>query len=138
MFKKFIDQTKFSTKDGTQKGNCFSACLASLMDLPIENVPNFAMMEEDTWYGNFLDFLEKYNHSYKGMFYFEQEGTWADLLKEYPEFGDTFIVGGKSPRDWITAGHAVIYKDNKLLHDPHFSREGILLLEYAYLIRKIA
>lgn len=42
-----VDQTTF----GEGKGNCFTACVASCLELPIEDVPNFCVdySDEEWW-----------------------------------------------------------------------------------------
>jgi hypothetical protein len=132
----YFDQTEFSSVDSSQKGNCMSACLASLLCIELSLIPNFAMMTEDEWFGKFLLLIEENGHEYTGVFYFTDNKTWDDLLSECKGCDGMFMVAGPSPRAYVTAGHAVLYKNNELLHDPHPSRNGILNLEYAFMIER--
>ena len=134
---------KFWTQTENGKhGNCLSACLASLLDLDLAIIPNFANYGEN-WYLPFDAFLHSQGFESDGMFYFNGFSTipnlvrtWDDLLIQEKGFDGVFIVGGPSPRD-SSISHAVLYKDNKLLHDPHPDRSGIQYIKYAYLITKL-
>ena len=42
-----VDQTRFGSPDG----NCFAACVASLLEIPLEEAPN--LMNLDEWYRAF-------------------------------------------------------------------------------------
>lgn len=107
---KFVDQTTF----GEENGNCFSACIASILELNIEEVPTF--VAEKNWYKAFTEWLKP--RGYYSMY-------WN--IKDYDEsFLDDFgicILGGQSPRgDFL---HAVVAEGRKVIHDPHPSRNGI-------------
>lgn len=41
--------------DNVQRGDCMRACVASLFELPLEDVPHF--VERDTWYGDWINWL---------------------------------------------------------------------------------
>jgi hypothetical protein len=102
-----VDQTTF----GPGKGNCFSACVASVLDLTIEEVPFF--MGSEDWVSALL-------------LWCEQNGVDADFSTEFPApAGDYVIVGGGSPR-YSSVGHAVVWLDGQLAHDPHPDRTGIV------------
>ena len=47
-----VDQTLF----GEGRGNCLPACIASVLELPLEAVPHFVL--EDDWVGALQTFLE--------------------------------------------------------------------------------
>ncbi len=103
-----IDQTKFRVPEG----NCFSACVASLLHLPIEDVPTFCA-EGDKWFEVFQQWLRPL-------------GLYAFMLKHCEEWRPDgyYILGGKSPRgDFF---HAVIARDGEIVHDPHPSRTGLV------------
>ena len=52
-----IIQTKISSQDGTISGNCFRACLASIMEIDIDSIPAFKDMGRD-WHMPFFKFLD--------------------------------------------------------------------------------
>jgi hypothetical protein len=109
-----VRQTTF----GFPKGNCFAACIASLLELPIEQVP--IESGGDDWLEQTQAFLKT-----KGLFFLEVR---LDVAVKYPlyELYDVWaIYYGKSPRgDWF---HSIIGKldmedgfaVHKFIHDPH-------------------
>lgn len=132
-----VDQTIFSNPEGTSKGNCMTACVASLLELPIEEVPYFIGLPEDEWFSVFQNFLKQHGYQFSGMFFFTEGLGWKELLQLSPGVNGYFMCSGASWRDYVTAGHAVIYKDGEMIHDPHFSRMGIKVLEDAWMIEPI-
>lgn len=131
-----IDQTKLSAQDGSVRGNCLRACLASILEIDIDSIPFFEDMDRE-WHTPFFDFLDDNNLEFEGTGYFGVGRP--DKMKEFMEYEGIdgyVIVGGKSPRTWVKGGHAVVYKDGKLIHDPHPSRDGILEMEDYFMIKK--
>lgn len=141
-----VNQTIFSSKDDPSiKGNCLTACVASLLEMNIEDVPYWAGMPDHEWGENFWNFID--NHAIRcgwGAYYVgekmklpedSEEEFWNKVKKICSGIDGYYIVCGTSPRGF-TAGHAVIYKDGKLAHDPHPSRDGVSKIWSAYLIEK--
>ena len=135
-----VDQTEFSSRgiEPATYGNCLSACLASITGVQIETIPNFATLYAETghWEEAFGEFLLKHGYQMREYFYFPQNGTWEDLLKQSSGIDGYFICGGSSPRE-TAGGHAVVYKDGVMVHDPHPSRAGLNVLEDAYMIERV-
>jgi hypothetical protein len=127
---KRINQTKF----GPLEGNCFAACLASLLELPIEDVN--IETGDNHWLESVQEFLRKRN-----LFYLEVR---LDVAVHYPLYalhGVYCIFTGRSPRtfDVPDVNHSVIGRLDmdgegqviyNLVHDPHpactFLKEGTL------------
>jgi hypothetical protein len=101
-----IDQTTF----GMPEGNCFSACVASILHVPLSDVPTFC--KHDDWWERFTAWLK-------------ERGFWALPLKYNEEFPPAgfHILSGKSPRGDFQ--HSVVAFGNEMIHDPHPSRAGI-------------
>lgn len=105
---KKVNQTIFG-----QHGNCFAACLASLLELPIENVPNFHAMGKAAWLPTCRDWLKQFGlfpiiHAMKHNF---------DYVDEYLiDCGGIHIAGG-----FTATGnpHSVIHQGRTLIHDPN-------------------
>lgn len=137
---KYVDQTEFSNEEGTEHGNCLSACLANLLGIDLALVPNFAALER-SWFPVFASIIYEHGYEMHGSYYFTatatRKGTWEGLLETSPGVDGIFIMGGASPRI-KGIDHAVLYKDGVMLHDPHPSRAGILDLKYAFMIEKAA
>ena len=106
---RFKKQTDFG-----DVGNCFSACLASVFDIEINEVPNFynvAGNDPAAWWGAVRDWLRD-----RG---FGVMSIQADLIDQ---FEGLFIVGGESERG---IEHAVLYQNGKIIFDPHPSDVGV-------------
>jgi hypothetical protein len=137
--KGYVDQTEFSNEEGTEHGNCLSACLANLLGIDLAAIPNFAELERK-WFPVFSSIIREHGYEFQGSYYFDnpnRESSWEDLLSKSNGIDGIFIAGGSSPRI-KGIDHAVLYKDGEMLHDPHPSRDGILSLKYVFMIEKVA
>ena len=109
-----VDQTLF----GHPNGNCFSACIASVLHLPIENVPSFmGRGDGGEWFDALAEWLKP-----RGLYplFFNLKG-WS------PPDDAVCILGGKSPRgDFM---HAVVGVGARVEHDPHPSRAGLVTMD---------
>jgi histidinol-phosphate phosphatase family protein len=101
-----VDQTKF----GVPEGNCFSACVASILHIPLTDVPAFCKYEN--WWERFNEWLKSYGYYASIIRYSE---TWS------PE--GFHILSGKSPRGDFQ--HSVVAMGGDIVHDPHPSRAGV-------------
>ena len=120
-----VMQSKLWSPFGIHNGNCYAACIASLLELPLWMVPPFEDMfgrgdwreRTDEWLGHFfgLRLVKKMGHP----------------IEYLPEF---YIACGQSARG---VGHAVICRDGQLVHDPHFSGTGIESVEYVRFLEPI-
>jgi len=131
----YVHQTKFGLTPWTpDHGNCFPACLATILGLPLEEVPNIYSVCRDIDHANYTlaEFLGKrgfhlahyptevvLNGMKEGWFYAGDEHTRVVV-----------IVTGKSPR--FEGQHAVVGVLNPnnvngwdLLHDPHPDGTGV-------------
>lgn len=101
-------------------GNCFSACLASVLDLPIEQVPNFydiAPHENGPWWDAVRAWLKPLGWS---VIHLTLDPAHLG------EFPGVFIVGGKTSRH---TDHAVVYQDGHLVHDPFPGGVGLVRVD---------
>lgn len=101
-----------------QRGNCWSAALASLLELPLAAVPNF--VEIDVLGGPNWWWL---THKYLGLLGYELRHASV----RNPPSG-YYLLSGLSARaneDCIFY-HVVIARDGKIVHDPHPSQAGLL------------
>ncbi len=110
-----ITQTKLHDPENGVHGNCFIACVASIIEFPLKYIPAFEEMPD----------------------YYNGTGGWFSLVNNWlvlygwelnmhkatkPPKGYS-IISGKSPRN---AGlHSCIALDGVLIYDPHPSRKGI-------------
>lgn len=91
-------QTILTTENNP--GNCLTACIASIFNKDISEVPYFVAHSDY--------FAAMYN-----WFYFK---GYRIYITNTPKINGYVIVFGKSPR---SGTHAVIYKDGKPYFDPH-------------------
>jgi len=101
-----VDQTRF----GSPGGNCLAACVASLLELPLADVPQLG---PTTWLDDLGAWLLK-----RGLYpiCFKIDAPWRPT--------GLYILAGKSPRgDFL---HAVVARGDEVVHDPHPSRAGVL------------
>jgi hypothetical protein len=98
------------TRFGSPGGNCHQAALASLLELKLEDVPDFVNKYPSAW-GDHMDIWLRD----RGLFwlYFRTEGMGEWLTENVP-----CIVSVKS---LTTPGalHSVIYHRGVVVHDPH-------------------
>jgi hypothetical protein len=107
----------YQTKSGPEVGNCYQASVASLLGLPLEDVPDFGQ-EDDP------------ERSYKDFVY----GLGFVVLKPpitlkpncyYLAFGPSIVTGRP---------HVVVYRAGRLEHDPHKGRNGLSSVEVIHLL----
>lgn len=113
-----VDQTVF----GDRTGNCFAACVASVLELPLEGMPNFCGgpdITEDSWCPRFRAWLAERGLGCAFLGYSPEHGIAAVVGA-----GAYVIVGGDSPRGNFL--HQVVYRGDELVHDPHPDRTGLL------------
>lgn len=128
----YIEQTILGSKDG----NCYTACMAMILDVSIDDLPNFCLLGED-WHQKTQDYL-KFNY---GVSLIQiSESKINDILNFMT--GDVYcIASGFSSRD---CRHAVIAKTRKTrdviyidkVYDPHPSQQFLTSIEcYEFLIK---
>lgn len=110
--------------DNGQIGDCFRACICSLLELPIEKVPHFATYPQDQWWSRVIDYMDA-----KGYKVFCGFGAQADP-KDKALY---YIATGTSLRGFL---HSVIYREGKLVHDPHPDGGGVVdIVDYMWIER---
>lgn len=115
------DQTIFDLG----KGNCFAACLASILEMPITEVVHFPEGECPLWRDLVNAWLDD-----KGMFFLDiaLHGDMRDSLVKY--WGHHIIMGD-SPRPGDLR-HAVVGYRGEIIFDPHPSRAGLAGDDFTY------
>lgn len=109
---RFVDQSKF----GAEEGDCLNAALASMLCVPLADVPDFtkAGPTEDCWFAALRDWLAS-----RGWGLLSVKAD-PHVLSQRPM--GLLMVGGTSPRGLF---HQTIWRDGAMVHDPHPSRSGI-------------
>ncbi len=114
MFK--VYQTRFGGKDSPVygQGNCFQACVATVLQIPLEEAFNHASYTDDEWFAEFNKWLEQYD---LGCIFIE--------MSEEKPVGTTIIQGIhiaelKSETLYHGVSHAVVMRGHfELFHDPN-------------------
>lgn len=95
-------------------GNCLQACVATILELPIELVPHFVARRKADWFDKMNEWL------------LEKAGVYCMNIGESsnvpPPIGYS-ILNGKSSRGNM---HSVVALNGKLFHDPYPSGEGLI------------
>lgn len=137
-------QSKDSAPDGSVKGSCFRTALASITETDPESWPYLEDLDTQ-WHDPFIDALEKHGYRFSGTYYRtfgepirkSDEQWWQELVSISPGIDGYYVVCGLSPRTHVLKGHSVVWKDGKMVHDPHPSNEGLLEVYSAYMIERI-
>lgn len=104
-----------------QRGNCFTAVLASMLELPLKAVPNFVEIDVlggPNWWWLFHKYIEA----------FWDDRKIVNCHPKSPPANRYYAVGGISARATKThpIHHIVIFYNGKMVHDPHPEGGGLL------------
>lgn len=101
----------FQTVLGAERGNCFAACLASILELSLDAIPGHDGCDngrDEEWRAIYTDFLNGL-----GFGWFDAKIFDDEYLKQLKGFmlGTVQFPGS-------TSLHAVVLKDGAIIHDP--------------------
>lgn len=112
-----VDQTILDSKSG----NCFPATLASLLEVPLEDIPNFCANDKINWFEAFSAWI--YAYGYFPLYLAKKKGkTWKKTQREewkHITNNCTVEASVDSPRFPGVCTHSVLFNKGKVLHDPH-------------------
>ena len=114
-----------------QRGNCLQAALASLLELPLDDVPHFVQDHVD----HDGDNVTEWNWWHPMLAWLHDRGlsvTSAGVRD--PEPGEYVLAMGPSPRG-NGIHHVVINRDGQLAHDPHPDATGLVSVQSVYMVR---
>lgn len=97
----------------TLQGNCWQTAIACVLDLEPDSVPHFIQYDEDgiaDWWDFTLGWL--LNRGYR-----------LERPNRHLYTNEYYLVSGPSPRGDFQ--HVVVYKNGKMVHDPHPSQDGV-------------
>jgi hypothetical protein len=125
---KKVDQSVLHDPENGKYGDCQRACIASLLELDIEEVPHFAEVWCPlTYYKTMNQFLAE-----RGLVHIEVdpinfgEGQFTDKADCY------HMIYGLTERG---TNHATVGLNGKMIHDPHPSRAGLIEVKsFAFLV----
>lgn len=118
---RWLDQTVFAGQDDDPtvvSGNCVQASVASILGLPLDEVPSFLGLKSfDFW-----EALEEFLLS-KG-YEFRMQLPYSHVKGLYLASGDT--VRGTQ--------HMVVMEGDALKHDPHPSKQGLKSIHHVWIL----
>jgi hypothetical protein len=116
-------RNKHRPKEGVW-GDCHRACIASLLDLPLDDVPHFG---DGGPAGE--EFNDRVNHFLRSRNLAQGSAAFAGSLESVLEMmkfinpGIYYILGGRSRTN---VDHSVIAFENQIVHDPSLNNSGII------------
>jgi hypothetical protein len=111
---KRVDQTRF----GTPGGNCYQACIASILEVDLEDVPDFC---NNNWEGDWANDLNQWLYPF-GLFNLEVEFDKSEQSALKWMTDNCWCVAVVPSADGGGASHAVVWHKGCVIHDPHPSR----------------
>lgn len=124
------------------KGDCIRACIASMLELPCSEVPNFMDDKNSEWFAQMWKFLQLHGYEYTGhdKFPFEHvkksEGINGYFMVSVPSINYANI----KTDDGKIVTHAVVFKGTEFAHDPSVGKTKQWSIEdvrYFYIIEKV-
>lgn len=109
-------QTVLHDPENGKTGNCFSAVLASLLHLRIEEVPLFA--ESETWVSDLNHWLKQFGLAYIAL------SDFGDSLEKQGISGLWHEVVGNTRRSHDVL-HSCVGSDGQVCFDPHPDDSGL-------------
>lgn len=86
-------------------GNCLQACIASVLELKLDLVPNFMLFEEH-WWSALIMWLGTNSYS-------------VEYIESFPPRDDNYYVGSLKYKCHAAGiSHAVVMQDGKIVHNP--------------------
>jgi hypothetical protein len=119
-------------------GNCMAACIASILELPLKEVPNFAehnYKADGSAWRNAMQFLYDRGLILVGHHMFEVGAKLPDfdaLPEHLKNCGPYYLQCGPAERGFE---HCTVGWRGKVIHDPHPSRAGLLSTNDTYFFR---
>ena len=114
----------FQTRYGEGRGNCFQAALASILELELDEVPDFVNAYRDDWFKEVERWLyEKFRAVYVATEYEHFLENFADLRAS----GVYYIQVGPNQNDVM---HCVVAQHGKMVHNPNRTCMGLKEVKY--------
>jgi len=114
----------FQTRYGEGKGNCFQAALASVLELELEEVPDFVNVYQDDWFKEVERWLYK---KFRAVYVFV---TYEDFLENFADLrasGTYYIQVGPNQNDVM---HCVVAQHGEMVHNPNRTCKGLKEVKY--------
>ena len=119
-----VFQTINHDPDNNKYGNCMQAVFASMLDLPLDDVPHFMANNPsvDELWPIVKSWLATQGYALFTICFTSRLDDIQYFMKEHND-GIYYILNGKSPRGFC---HNVIGMGNSIVHDPNPEGGGII------------
>ena len=107
----------YQTDFGCGRGNCLQACIASILELPLEDVPHFSLEEE--WREARDNFLKQFD-----LYMIEVDAEACRKIGHHL-YGYHIIAGPAPGQPYDGLWHAVVGYNGEIVHDPHPKSRGL-------------
>jgi len=101
-----------------KKGNCFSACIASILEVPLDTVPVFCVDFPSRWAEKANEWL----HEHHGVMLFCVTPPSEGFVETQYKAPFYHIMSGPALRG---LQHSVVGRNGKMVYDPHPSGDGL-------------
>jgi len=129
---KKVDQKKIHDPEKKINGDCWRASVASILELPIEEIPPFEDLPIREAQGEYVKVLGRNGYGLYSM-YVEAGEEHPVMLKGEHEY---YFMLGPSPR-FSDADHICVGHKGKMVHDPHPDRTGLKSLRLIEILVKL-
>lgn len=110
----------FQTRYGKEEGNCYQACLASILEMKLEDVPDFCNLYKEP-FGQWQIEANKWLRRF-GLATITIQPNFRSVHDKEVLKGCHLIVTGKN-NDGVN--HCCIYKNGACIHNPNKKCKGI-------------
>lgn len=120
-----IDQVIFDPG----KGDCMAACIASILELPLDAVPNLSNLPKWNWTSIFISFMYHFGWEFEGMGYSSSINADEGIHGYY--------IAGVPSANFKDCEHAIVIDRTGLcVHDPSPKKQyqGVNVIEEEKLI----
>ena len=117
-----VYQTKFGGKDALleEQGNCWQVCIASILELPLEDAFDCRPYSDEVWFDKFNKWL-----LYRGLYCISFDHS-ADKPLACSQIIGYAIMDCMSTTLYHGEHHVVVIKNQEVVHDPNPRAEGRL------------
>lgn len=116
----------YQTIVGGERSNCMQAAVASLFELPLQEVPNFIAFGEQ-WLSIMQDFYKVRGYDMTTMFAKKDKWTLKDIA-EFDGGVDGYFSASVPSQTFEDCSHAVIVDtDLNIVHDPNPNQKALEL-----------
>jgi len=119
----------FQTIVDKDHGNCEQAVIASLLELELNDVPNFIEHQEKSWFTSVVGFL--HSKGFDACCINRRRNESTEFLQRVARFDKGYkgcFYASVSSQTFKDVKHAVIVDENlKIIHDPNPNQKALLL-----------